>query len=193
LSREHKLPQWVAFGQEIQGWVACRAGNTAAGLDLMEQAMAQLHATGARSHSSRMLANLAEGYLAAGRPELARLRLDAALQHRVQHGEHYYAPELYRLQALILEAEGAHPQKVGASLMQALAIARVQQAGLLTLRAAVALGKYSLERGNAKAARDLIEPLCQATREGGDLPDFTEALGLLHAVSGVARSTRAAP
>jgi tetratricopeptide (TPR) repeat protein len=146
LSQEHPLPQWAAFSHEIKGWAICRSGDPTTGLALMEEALGRLHATGARVHSSRMLAHLAEGYLAAGKPELARLRVDAALAHRAHYGEHYYAPELYRLQALVLEKEGAAFRTVEASLRQALDIARSQEAGLLAVRA-------------VETARELVGPV----------------------------------
>ena len=159
LSQEHTLPQWAAFGHEIKGWAICRSGDPTAGLALMEQALGRLHATGARVHSSRMLANLAEGYLAAGKPELARLRVDAALAHRAHYGEHYYAPELYRLQALVLEKEGAAFQTVEAALRQALDIARGQEAGLLAARA-------------AETARELTGSVCGSPRESSASLDY---------------------
>jgi DNA-binding winged helix-turn-helix (wHTH) protein/tetratricopeptide (TPR) repeat protein len=146
LSQEYKLPQWIAFAHEIQGWVACRQGDLAAGIALMEQALKGLHATGARTHSSRILANLAESCLAAGRPAAARCHLDAALAHRETHGEHYYATELFRLQALVLAQEGAAAGLVEASLSQALAIARAQEAGLLEARAIRTLAEYGIRR-----------------------------------------------
>lgn len=183
LSQEHKLPQWVAFGQEIKGWATCRLGDPAAGIELMEQALGRLHATGAVTHSSRMLANLAESYLAAGNAKLARLRLDAALTHRTNHGEHYYAPELYRLQALVLEKEGAAFEIVEASLIEALDIARKQEAGLFALRATRTLAEYWSVQGKPEAARDLLAPLCARLTEGVDWPDFLEARAVLQSLS----------
>lgn len=189
LSQEHKLPQWVAFGQEIKGWVTCRLGDPAAGIELMERALGRLHATGAVTHSSRMLANLAESYLAAGKPELARLRLDAALTHRANHGEHYYAPELYRLQALVLEKEGAAFETIEASLIEALDIARQQEAGLLALRAAKTLAEHWSVQGKPEAARELLAPLCGRLSEGVDCLDFSETRAVLQTLSGQATSS----
>jgi tetratricopeptide (TPR) repeat protein len=143
LSQEYKLPQWIAFAEEIQGWVICQRGDPASGIELIEQALDRLHATGARTHSSRMLANLAEGCLASGKPETASLHLDAAFAHRLKHGEHYYAPELYRLRALVLERNGAAFEAVEASLADALATARSQGAGLFAVRAARTLAARS--------------------------------------------------
>jgi DNA-binding winged helix-turn-helix (wHTH) protein/tetratricopeptide (TPR) repeat protein len=182
LSRAHKLPQWVAFGQEIKGWVTCQQGDPAAGIELMEQALGRLHATGAVTHSSRMLANIAQGYLDAGKPDIARLRLDAALVHRAKHGEHYYAPELYRLQALVLDQEGAAFEFIEASLIEALDIAHKQEAGLFALRAARTLAEYWSVQGKPEAARDLLAPLCARLTEGVDWPDFVEARAVLQSL-----------
>ena len=89
-----------------------------------------------RTHSSRVLANLAESCLVAARLPEARRYLDAAFTHRESHGEQYYAAELYRLNALLLQAEGAQAAQVRASLDQAITIARRQGARLFEQRAA---------------------------------------------------------
>ena len=136
LSEQYHFPQWIAFAYEIRGWVAFQNGDREGGIELMRQALARLHATGARTHSARVLANLAESCLAAGRVAEARGHLDAAFAHRVTHGEQYYAPELSRLKALVLRAEGAPPAEVRASLDEAIATARVHQALLFEERAA---------------------------------------------------------
>ena len=135
LSEQYRFAQWVAFAHEIRGWVAFQNGDRDGGIELMRQALARLHATGARTHSSRVLANLAESCLAAGRVAEARSHLDAAFAHRTNHGEQYYAPELYRLKSLVLRAEGAAPAVVRETLAEAIAIARAQQAGLFEERA----------------------------------------------------------
>jgi len=136
LSEQYNFAQWIAFAHEIRGWVAFQNGDREGGIELMRQALARLHATGARTHSSRVLANLAESCLATGRVAEARGHLDAALAHRTNHGEQYYAPELCRLKALVLRAEGAPPAEVRASLDEAITIARAQQAGLFEERVA---------------------------------------------------------
>ena len=137
LCEQYHFAQWIAFAHEIRGWVAFQAGDHDGGIRLIEQALERLHATGARTHSSRVLANLAESCLVAGRLSAARRYVDAAFAHREAHGEQYYAPELYRLNALILQAEGAPRAQVRASLSEAIAIARRQGARLFEERAAL--------------------------------------------------------
>ena len=141
LSEQYHFAQWIAFAHEIRGWVAFQRGERDGGIELMRQALERLHATGARTHSSRVLANLAESCLSAGRIPEARRHLDAAFAHRAAHGEQYYAPELYRINALLLEAEGAPAAEVATSLGEAIALARAQQAGLFEARATIDEGR----------------------------------------------------
>lgn len=136
LAAEYQLPQWRSFAREINGWALFHLGEREEGIRLQEEGLRDLLATGARTHTSRMLANLAESYLLAGQPEAARAHLTAAHAHRDRHGEHYYAAELFRLQAGLLAAEGAAPEDVEKARQEALAIARTQAASLLERRAA---------------------------------------------------------
>jgi tetratricopeptide (TPR) repeat protein len=152
LAQECALPQWIAFGHEIRGWVACRRGELASGIELIAQALAKLHATGARTHSSRILANLAEACLAAGEVPKARSHIEAALAHRARHGEEYYAPELYRLRALVMASEGAARDETQAALREAIALARKQGAALLEARAERSLAELGRSAPRAPGA-----------------------------------------
>lgn len=146
LSQAYELPQWIAFGHEIKGWVAWRRGDPVGGIALIAEALAKLHATGARTHSSRILANLAEACLSSGDVRKARSHLDAALAHRERHGEEYYAPELLRLHGMVLAQEGAAPEKVQAALRQAALLARSEGARLLEARALCTLRDLTCSR-----------------------------------------------
>jgi DNA-binding winged helix-turn-helix (wHTH) protein/tetratricopeptide (TPR) repeat protein len=135
VAREYRLPQWLGFGQEITGWAAFHLGDREDGLRLMEAGLRDVLATGARTHTSRMYANLAESCLALGRTEEARAHVTAGLAHRERHGEHYYAVELLRLRAAVLAAEGAPPEEIARCLAEARDTARAQHAALLEQRA----------------------------------------------------------
>jgi len=134
LSEQYRLAQWMAFAHEIEGWVAFQRGEHEGGLELMRQGLERLHATGARTHTSRLLANLAESSLHVGRVDEARRYLDAALAHRREHGEEYYAAELYRLEAELLRREGASAATVRGALERGREAARAQHADLFARR-----------------------------------------------------------
>jgi tetratricopeptide (TPR) repeat protein len=145
LAREYRLPQWLSFGREISGWATFHLGDRGEGLRLQEEGLRDLLATGARTHTSRMLANLAESYLIAGQSETARVHLSAGRAHRERHGEHYYAAELFRLEARLRAQQGAPREEVGRCLEQALDLARRQEARLLERRAAEDAETLALE------------------------------------------------
>jgi DNA-binding winged helix-turn-helix (wHTH) protein/tetratricopeptide (TPR) repeat protein len=134
LAQEYRLPQWLGFAQEITGWATVQLGDHAAGIRRQEDGLRDLQATGARTHTSRMFANLAESYLTVGDTARARELLTAGHAHRARHGEHYYAAELLRLQARLLAHEGATRADVERCLRDALDLARTQRAGLLERR-----------------------------------------------------------
>jgi DNA-binding winged helix-turn-helix (wHTH) protein/tetratricopeptide (TPR) repeat protein len=136
LAREYRLPQWLSFGQEIKGWAMFQLGERAEGIRLQEEGLRDLLATGARTHTSRMFVDLAESYVITGQFPEARAHLSAGHAHRARHGEHYYAAELFRVEASLRAQGGAPPAEIEKSLQRALEIARVQGAGLFEVRAA---------------------------------------------------------
>jgi len=178
LAREYELPQWLSFGLEIKGWAIFHLGDRGEGIRLQEEGLRDLLATGARTHTSRMYANLAESYLLLGRPDVARVHLSAAHAHRARHGEHYYAAELGRLQAWLLALESAAPAEVELELGNALEIARRQQAGLLELRATTWLARLQAERGEREAARDVLSRVAGRLSVGRAWPDVADAEAL---------------
>jgi DNA-binding winged helix-turn-helix (wHTH) protein/tetratricopeptide (TPR) repeat protein len=183
LAREYRLPQWLGFGQEIKGWAMARRGDAADGIRLQEAGLSDLLATGARTHLGRMYANLVESYLDAGEPESAGKHLAAAHEHRERHGEHYYAPELLRLQARRLAIDGVSPKEVERCLVDALTVARAQGSGLLGLRAAVDLARLRAARGDERGARDVLSSWYGALREGFGWPDAVAARTFLDELS----------
>jgi hypothetical protein len=51
LAQEHRLPQWLAFAQQVRGWALCQLGAVEEGLTLLEESVRRLHATGAVLHT----------------------------------------------------------------------------------------------------------------------------------------------
>ena len=85
---------------------------------------------------------------------------------------------LHRANGLALLAEN----KLGeseSSLLQALQVARQQQAKSFELRAAMSLALMLGEQGRRGEARDLLAPVYNWFTEGFDTPDLKEAKALL--------------
>jgi hypothetical protein len=87
-------------------------------------------------------------------------------------------------------AEGAER-----SLRRALEIARAQEARSLELRAAMSLVRFSKERGENRAARELLRSLYESFTEGLDTGDLIDAKTLLgeRSMGHVARPSSGAP
>ena len=87
----------------------------------------------------------------------------------------------HRIQGDFLLQTGARHQEgeAEASLLQALAIARQQQAKSLELRAAMSLGRLWQRQGKPDVARDLLGPIYGWFTEGLDTADLRDARALL--------------
>jgi hypothetical protein len=179
VSREHRLPQWLAFAQIIFGVALCWRGDPQAGIELQEEGMQRLLALGSMLHTTRTRLHLAESFLGVGELEAARAHLAAGRRHREAYGEDYFAAELQRTEALLLQAEGMSAEVIEQHLDTALRIARSQGARLLELRAATNLGRLWHEQGKRSAARDLLAPIYGWFTEGFDTLDLKEAKALL--------------
>jgi class 3 adenylate cyclase/predicted ATPase len=183
VSREHRLPQWLAFAEEIRGWALCQLGEHQEGLALLEDSLRRLHATGAVLHSSRIGCYLAQGYLQSGRLDETGAHLSAARQHSETYGEHYMLAELYRQQAALVRAERASVGEVERNLHLALTTAQRQNARLLELRAATDLARLWAQGGERERAWKLLHPVCHGLQDGLRLPDVEEARSVLSALS----------
>jgi class 3 adenylate cyclase/predicted ATPase len=183
VSREHRLPQWLAFAEEIRGWALCQLGEHQEGLALLEDSLRRLHATGAVLHTSRIGCYLAQGYLLSGRLDDARAHLSAARQHSETFGEQYMLAELYRQQAALLRAQGAPVDEVETNLQLAMTTAQRQTARLLELRAATDLARLWAQGGERERAWKLLRPVCDWFQDDLRLPDVEEARSVLNTVS----------
>jgi predicted ATPase len=183
LAREHGLRFCQAVGSALAGWALAVQGEHAAGLALLHQGLATWQQEGMRSMQTYLTALLVEAYLAAGRLDEALAAVGEGQGFAIEFNEHFYEPELYRLQGRLLAQQGAPPQQVGGCYRQALELARQQGAKLLELRAAVSLARLWQQQGKRQAAHDLLAGIYGWFGEGFDIPDLKEARALLAALA----------
>jgi ATP/maltotriose-dependent transcriptional regulator MalT len=179
LSREHGLPQWMAFGRQCLGRVLCQQGDWRGGVELQREAMDSLHAAGSLLHTTRFRLHLAESFLGVGDIDQARLHLNAAFAHLQTHGEAYLAPELHLAKVKLLKAEGAPTEALLHVIEMGLKIARRQGAHLLELRLAVWIAGMWRDLRMPEEAHDLLAPIYGWFTEGFDIPDLKVAKALL--------------
>ncbi|WP_437579912.1 TOMM system kinase/cyclase fusion protein [Sorangium sp. So ce887] len=121
---------------------------------------------------------------ARGEHEAAIEQLDASLWIAEQTGEMYYAPEIYRLKAASLLARDGCASEVEACLGKAIALARVQSARLLELRAMLALCRVLLAQGRRDDGRALLSEIDGWPAEHVAVPELGQARALLRELSG---------
>jgi predicted ATPase len=186
---EYGFVQHLSWAELLHGWALLAQGQREQGLAQMRQGLTAHDATQAAQWRPYFLAILAEGYGRTGAPDEG-LRLLAEALVAVQHtDEHMWEAELHRLQGeLLLQAQHqhlaladdlSHRAAVEASLHQALAVARRQQAKSLELRAAMSLARFWQQQGRRAEAQALLAPVYGWFREGFDTADLQEARSLL--------------
>jgi predicted ATPase len=186
---EYGFVQHISWAELLHGWALMAQGQREQGLAQMRQGLTAYDATQAVQWRPYFLALLAEGYGQMGAPDEG-LRLLAEALAAVQHtDEHFWEAELHRLQGeLLLQVQHQQPAladdlshwaAVEASLRQALAVARRQQAKSLELRAAMSLARFWQQQGKRAEAQALLAPVYGWFREGFDTADLQEARTLL--------------
>jgi predicted ATPase len=196
LCTEQGFAFYLAGGMALRGCALAGQGRVEEGVAEIRQGLAAMRATGAETARRWFLAHLAEAYGQSGQAAEGLTLLAEALASVPTTGEHYWEPELYRLQGELrlqsgvpgLEPRGftphsalriPHAAEAAACLQQALTIARQQQAKSLELRAALSLSRLWQHQGKQDAARELLTPIYGWFTEGFDTADLQEAKSLL--------------
>lgn len=126
---------------------------------------------------------LMEAEAGLGQYEAALARAEALLARARESGEHFFVPELLRLQGTWLARGRGQGEAAEACFREAMAHARARGGRMLELRAAVSLGERLRERGQRAEAREVLHPLVAAFTEGLDAPDLVRARALLDALA----------
>ena len=192
LATEQGFALWVAGGTTMRGWALTeRYAASGAGQGPGEESIAQIQrglagwsATGAKVFRPYGLALLAEAYAQVGQYEAGLARLAEGLAVVDETGERRWEVELCRLKGeLLLACSAEHATEAETCFLQALDIARHQQARSLELRAAVSLSRLWQQQGKRDEARELLVPIYDWFTEGFDTVDLQEAKALLEELS----------
>jgi predicted ATPase len=133
---------------------------------------------------SYFLMLLADARLRLRRPEEAQAAIKEGLTHAEATGEHFCTAELHRLSARACLARNARDAQVAeAALDAALAAARHQSSRIFELRAACDLARLWADRGERRAAHNLLAPVYGWFTEGFKTADLRDAKALLEALA----------
>jgi predicted ATPase/class 3 adenylate cyclase len=189
LSTEQGFSDFLVQGTILKGWALAEQGETETGITQMHHWLTIWHAMGAELFRSLYFASLADAYGQGGQAEAGLARLAEALVGADKTGERWQEAELYRLKGkLLLAQEGRGIQAEGCSenrkkaevcFLQAIDIARKQQAKSLQLPAAVSLARLWQQQGQRNEAREVLSEIYHWFTEGLDMKDLQEAKVLL--------------
>jgi predicted ATPase len=183
LTREHRLPQWLAQTSICRGFALVGLGQPAQGIAELRAGVAAWKATGSRVLGTQWLGFLAEAHLRAGEFEDALAALGQAAEIAAATDECHYQAELYRLRGAVL-AEIDDATDAASWFHQAIDTARSQQAKSLELRAATGLARLWAKQGERQKAYDLLAPSYAWFTEGFDTADLKDAKALLVELAG---------
>lgn len=193
LSAEQGFPYWLAFGTVVRGWALAEQGQVEDGIAQVQQGLAAFRAMGTETVRAGHLPLLATLYAKGGRIEEGLQVLAETLDIVEKTGERVEEAELYRLKGeLLLAREGknvragfkpAPTEEAEGCFLQAIEIARQQQAKSLELRAAMSLAQLWQRQGKQQEAYEMLSAIYGWFTEGFGTKDLQEAKALLHALA----------
>jgi predicted ATPase len=167
-------------GRMLRGWALAMQGDAATGIAHIRQGLAASQGVGPETLRPHWLALLAEAYGQAGQPEVGLQVLMEALTLVTTTEMRWWEAELHRLTAvLLLQLPSPEVPQAEACFLQALDVARCQQAKSSELRAALGLSRLWQQQGKRAAVRELLVPIYGWFTEGFDTTDLREAEVLL--------------
>ncbi len=181
----YSLGPYRSVGVAFRGELAVLRGDARQGVELLESALAELHAAPYELLSTSFTLALTRGFLKLGRLSDAAGLIERRIADTDARGDRYYLPELLRVRARLLSTS-AEPQLQAAEmcLAQALELSRRQGSRGWELRAAIDLAELWLANGRARQACDLLEPLVGSFVDGYGTADLKGALRLLQHLQG---------
>jgi DNA-binding SARP family transcriptional activator/predicted ATPase len=183
LGQTYGLPSWTAMGAALRGWALVEEGQAAEGLAQLNKGITAWRARGSEHFAGFFLALQAESCLKAQKLSdgIAAIATAKVLANR--GGDRYWTAELSRLHGELVWAQGEDGRIVEAHFRQALETARLQEARMLELRAAVSLARLRQSQGKSQAAREMLAEVYGRFDEGFDSPDLQAACTLLRTLS----------
>jgi predicted ATPase len=177
LSAMHGLPQWLAVGRILEGWVQAERGR---GVAQLQSAVDDYRSKGSDFWEPHFLMLLATAFLNHGAIEDGLRIVGDALKLVDQTGRHIWNAELHRLRGeLLLARDPGDASEAEAFFERALVIARNQNAKSWELRAAASLGRLGRRQGKRDEAVQLLKGIHEWFTEGFDTADLREAKILL--------------
>jgi len=181
LCHEFQFPQEAEWARAFLGSAHAILGDTAQGIEELEQSLAALQALGSDLVRTVFLSLLADAHLRAGRVDEGHRAIDEAFTHSEKTTERGFLAELHRVRGELfaLDRNDAAAEE---QFRTSLGIAKQQEAKSFELRTATALARLLKRTGRAAGAREVLAPEYAWFTEGLDTGDLVAARTLLSEV-----------
>ena len=179
-TEKHSLTSHNAAARALKGEWLLLAGDSAAAVEMLQQALGMLHQAQLRMIIPGAFRALASALGCCGRHGEARALIDHTLSSAIDMGQKYFLPELLRTQAEILLASPAPDiDAAEQGLRKSILLAREQGAKAWELKAAIPLARLLIEQGRASEAHALIAPIYDSQPEKDSSIYLSEAASIL--------------
>jgi len=175
----------------ILGWMQVRQGQVDTGIALMRQGIDVWRATGTMPVGPLQWHQLIEACREVRCVDVGLSAAAEALTFVEESGLCMLQADLYRLEGelYLLRSQAADESEAEACFVQALEMARRQQARLCELRAATSLARLWQRQRRQVEARDLLAGIYGWFTEGFDTPDLQDARALLAKLTAQKKNT----
>lgn len=178
LSAEHGFAHWRALASVARGWYLAVLGQAEEGAPLLITGLADQRGIGSALYRTHALTLLADAYRIKGQPQVGLTHLAEADRLANATQIKWVLSETVRLRGDLQLLANDHPS-AEASFLNALSIARRQNAKTFELRSAMSVARLWRDQGKRQQARDLLAPIYGSFTEGFDTRDLKEANELL--------------
>jgi tetratricopeptide (TPR) repeat protein len=175
---EQRLFGWIGPATCTRGRAAARRGETAQGIEQIQQGIAMSRMVGFRLCEGLHLMGLAEAQLLAGDTDAALATIDAGLAYCAASVDRLYEFELLRLRGELHRQRG-DASAAEADLRCALELVRARRARGLEPRASRALAELLAASGRRDEAKQLLTRACEPFGPKAGAADVEHARALL--------------
>jgi predicted ATPase len=177
---EKKVEQWRLLAAICHALARAALQPTGENIAAVRAALGAKNRTGMHMYDSVFVCQLAEALLAAGDVPSAEATEREAFDFVEDSGERFWLAELHRLDGqMALKRPEQDRARAEACFLQAIEIARSQEALMLELRAATDLARLWRDAGSGGDPRVLLEPILAAIEGGETTRDVRNARALL--------------
>jgi predicted ATPase len=175
---EGRMPHWSIIGQIMKGWAIGCAGKLEDGLALMKKGI-DAAATIGGIHWPHYHSLFAILQARAGNMQASLSAINTVKELIVETGEYFWQAEALRIEGEVGLFLGTCRRQAEVRFVQALEVARKQQAKSFELRAAMSMARLWRDQGKRQQAHDLLAPVYGWFTEGFDTLDLKQAKALL--------------